>query len=273
MKIGYLGPEGTFTHQAALEYGKKHEKFELISFNSIPECLSGVEKNEIDFGVVPIENSIEGTVTFTIDSLIFDVNVVIEEEIILPIKHNLAARKGVKAEEIVKILSHPQALAQCRKKLDESFKDVERIQSASTAKAAHIVKDSNEPWAAICTEAAAKSLGLEILAENIQDENHNATRFLVVSKNGKREPVTEGKTTIVFGTHNKPGELYKILDIISIWDLNMTKIESRPRKDQLGAYVFYVDIESTKAEDIKDALKMIERKTIFFKNLGTYRTT
>lgn len=272
MKIGYLGPEGTFTHQAALKYTKDLKEFELIAFPIITDVLQAVENGEVDEGVVPFENSIEGTVTFTIDSLIFDVDVVIEAEIVIPIRHNLAAKKGCRAENLVKILSHPQALAQCRKYLDGKYRSVEKIQFASTAGAAKMVSVTEDAWGAICTTQAAEAFGLEILEEDIQDENQNKTRFLVVSKKYNANLVYEGKTSIVFSTEDKPGELYKILDIISIWDLNMTKIESRPMKNELGKYVFYVDMESKNAADIRDAIKMIERKTAFFKHLGTYHT-
>lgn len=272
MKIGYLGPEGTFTHQAALKYTKDFKNFELIAFPIITDVLQAVETGEVDEGVVPFENSIEGTVTFTIDSLIFDVDVVIEAEIVIPIRHNLVAKKGCRAEDLVKILSHPQALAQCRKYLDGKYRSVEKIQFGSTAGAAKMVSQTGEAWGAICTAEAANAFGLEILDEDIQDENQNKTRFLVVSKKHNAKPVYEGKTSIVFSTEDKPGELYKILDIISIWDLNMTKIESRPMKNELGKYVFYIDMESKNAADIRDAIKMIERKTAFFKHLGTYHT-
>ncbi|MGE4214724.1 MAG: prephenate dehydratase [Anaerotignaceae bacterium] len=272
MKIGYLGPEGTFTHQAALKYTNSCKNFELIGFPVITDVLQAVENGEVDEGVVPFENSIEGTVTFTIDSLIFDVDVVIEAEIIIPIRHNLVAKKSCVAEDLVKILSHPQALAQCRKYLERKFRSVEKIQFGSTAGAAKLISETSESWGAICTAEAAQAFGLEILDEDIQDENQNKTRFLVVSKKHNAKPVYEGKTSIVFSTEDKPGELYKILDIISIWDLNMTKIESRPMKNELGKYVFYVDMESGNAADIRDAIKMIERKTAFFKHLGTYHT-
>ena len=272
MKIGYLGPEGTFTHQAALKYTNSLNSFELVPFPVITDVLQAVETGEVDEGVVPFENSIEGTVTFTIDSLIFDVDVVIEAEIILPIRQNLVVKPGSKAEDLVKILSHPQALAQCRKHLEAKYKNIEKIQFGSTSGAAKVVSQTNEAWGAICTTEAATAFGLEILEEDIQDENQNKTRFLVVSKKRKLKPLLEGKTSVVFSTEDKPGELYKILDIISIWDLNMTKIESRPMKNELGKYVFYVDMESENAADIQDAIKMIERKTAFFKHLGTYRT-
>lgn len=272
LKIGYLGPEGTFSHQAARKYIRGREGAELVAFITIPDCLEAASKGQINFAVVPIENSIEGTVNFTIDSLIFDVDVTIIEDLVLPIKHNLVARKGVTAESITKIFSHPQALAQCRKKLDANHHGIERVQVTSTAESARTVLNSHECWAGICTKEAAEIFDLQILQEDLQDEMLNETRFLVVTGQKNIKTTLEGKTSIVFGTDDKPGELYKILDIIAIWDLNMTKIESRPMKNELGRYVFYIDMESNNAADIRDALKMIERKASFFKHLGTYTT-
>ena len=119
---------------------------------------------------------------------------------------------------------------------------------------------------------AAKLHGLEILASGIQDEEHNETRFIAVSRQKEEYHTYIGKTSIVFSTADKPGELYRILDIINIWDLNMTKIESRPMKNELGRYVFFIDLECENPDDMADALKMIKRKTTFFKHLGTYTT-
>ena len=272
MKIGYLGPKGTFSHKAAMEFAATKKEHELVAFNYIGDCLEAANTKDVNFAVVPFENSIEGTVTFTIDSLIFDVDVIIEQEIILPITHNLAVKNGTKKEDITKILSHPQALAQCKRYLDKNFYGIERIQVSSTAEAGKIVCQSNECLAAICMKEAAEDFGLTLLDEGIQDEVLNKTRFLVVSKDGPALQKNEGKTSIVFGTGHEPGSLYRILDILAIWDLNMSKIESRPRKNELGKYVFYIDMESSNAADIRDALKMIERKTSFFKHLGTYHT-
>lgn len=270
MKIGYLGPEGTFSQMAALKYAKYKGECELVPFSGIPVVLKAVEDGLIDECVVPFENSIEGTVNFTIDSLVFDVDLEMKSEIVLPISHNIAARRDCENIEPVKILSHPQSLAQCRKFLERNYKNADTVQVSSNSEAARIVSQSIEPWFCVTTEAAAEIYGLTILKKGIQDEKHNETRFVAV---GKGEGIIDGikeKTSIVFSTENKPGELYKILDIMSIWDLNMTKIESRPMKNQLGTYVFFVDLECHNAEDMKDALKMIKRKTTFFKHLGTY---
>lgn len=270
MKIGYLGPKGTFTEIAALYHSKGFENVEMIDFNSMADALMAVEAKLVDECVVPFENSIEGTVTNTIDTLIFDVNLYIKAELILPIEHNLFVKKDYNNEKIEKIISHPQALSQCRKFCSNNFKNVPLETVSSTSKAAETVSKSNEFIAGIGTSRAAELYGLKILEKSIQDEMNNETRFVVVSSEKSPKINSKDKTSIVFSTRNKPGELYRILDIISIWDLNMTKIESRPMKSQLGTYVFFVELETDNVSDLTDGLKMIERKTSFFKYLGSY---
>ncbi|HIW48144.1 MAG TPA: prephenate dehydratase [Firmicutes bacterium] len=272
MDIGYFGPAGTFTYQAAKKFAQYHQAKTLTAYPSIIEVLRAVEEGKVDRGIVPFENSTEGTVTFTVDALIFDVDVTIAADLVLPIRHSLAARPGTKKEEVTRILSHPQALAQCRKYLQANFPMADQVPFGSTAASAVEVAQKEEPWACICTEEAAELAGLTLLDQDVQDENGNETRFLVVAPKGSVLPEYEGRTSLAFGTGNRPGDLYKILDIIAIWDLNMTKIESRPRKDHLGKYVFFIDIESANAADLRDALKMIERKTMFFHYFGTYNT-
>ncbi len=272
MKIGYFGPAGTFTFQAAKKYGRYMGCEDLTPYRTILDVLHAVERGEIDRGIVPFENSTEGTVTFTIDALIFDVDITIAADMVLPIRHYLAVREGVKKEQLTRIISHPQALAQCHKHLEQHYAGIEALPFGSTSAAAKQVAEKEPFWGAICTKEAAELYGLTILEEDLQDEDDNETRFLIVAQKGKLLPEYEGRTSLAFGTDNKPGELYRILDIIAIWDLNMTKIESRPRKDHLGKYVFYIDMESENAADMRDALKMMERKTHFFKYFGTYHT-
>lgn len=273
MKIGYLGPQGTFSQMAADKYAQFlsdiHKENEVIPFSKIPDILKAVDSGEIDEGVVPFENSIEGTVNYTIDSLIFDVNLHIKKEIVIPICHNLMTRKECIGKKPEKIFSHPQSLGQCRKHLEEFYPDVETIQVSSNSEAAKIVSESKEIYFAISPKAAAEIYSLCIVEEGIQDKSHNETRFFVVTKEDT-STVKEGKTSVVFSLGSKPGELYRVLDILAIWDINMSKIESRPMKDQLGRYIFYIDLECNNIYDRRDALKMLERKTDFFKLLGTY---
>ena len=269
MKIGYLGPEGTFSQMAAVKYAKNAGVCDIVPFSKITDVLKAVENGDVDEGVVPFENSIEGTVNFTLDSLIFDVELFIKAEITVPIRHNLMTRAECVGKYPEKIFSHPQSLAQCRKYLEEHYGNVETIQVLSNSEAAKIVSESDKNYFAVSTESAAEIYGLSIVEKGIQDKSHNETRFFAVSK--QDTGITrKGKTSLVFSIDHKPGELYKALDILSIWDINLTKIESRPMKDHLGAYIFYIDLECDNINDRIDALKMLERKTNFFKLLGTY---
>lgn len=270
MKAGYFGPRGTFTHQAALEVFKEDE---IKPYDSIFQVLMAVEENEIEYGIVPIENSTEGTVNATVDALIFDLELYIQKLVILPIRQNLAVRPDTDVKALKTIYSHPHALAQCRHYLYENYRDVPAVAAASTAAAAKQVSESGDPIAAICPEVAAKVYGLEVAAAAIQDSEINFTEFIVVGKKSTEQPIANEnyKTTICFSTVHEPGSLYKLLDILSIWDVNMSRIVSRPMRGRPNEYVFYIDLEKADDyKDLRDALVMLERKTSFFKILGSY---
>ncbi len=273
MKLGYLGPKGTFSEQAALMYAERCENgCEFEMFFNITDVISAVGEGVIDRGIVPLENSIEGTVTSTMDTLIFDTELFIQYDLILKIDQNLMARPGTDIKDIKKIVSHPQGLAQCRKYI-RSIGVKETSDVSSTAEAAHIVSESSEPLAAIAPRRSAEVYGLEIIGKNIQDDDTNATRFVVISK--KMTDLRAGvKTSIAFtlDDDNSPGRLYKVLDILNIYEINMIKIESRPAKHKLGTYVFYIDLVAENEDDLKDAVRMIKRKVAFFKFLGSYST-
>jgi prephenate dehydratase len=269
MKIGYLGPKGTFCHEAMKVYTKNKTNISR-EYNSISDMLYAVQRRHVDEAVVPIENSLEGAVNVTLDILALEVDIMIKEELVLAIKQNLMAKKGVKPVDIKQIVSHPQAIGQCRKFISSNFPRAEIKLVYSTASGAQEVFQGDGSTAAIGSAVAADVYQLDMLYEGIQDENNNFTRFVVVSM--KDSPKTgEDKTSIVFSTEDRPGSLYRILDIFNLWDINMTKIESRPARKHLGSYMFFVDIEGHKEDqDVKDALKMIKRKTSFFKFLGSY---
>ena len=270
MNVGYLGPRGTFTEQAARIMAPDDN---IIPYHSFWEALEAVDKNELDEAIVPIENSIEGTVNATIDTLIFDVQLYIQELLILPIEQCLMAKKGMTIENIRTVYSHPHALPQCKNFFRESLAHAEGVATSSTAEGISIVAKSadGEPVAAIGAKTAAQLYGLEILAEGIQDNKSNFTQFIRVSKNPTETPYNNKKTTICFSTVDEPGSLYKLLDIFSIFDVNMSKIISRPMKDKPMEYVFIIDLQTRDNEkDVRDALTMIKRKTSFFKNLGSY---
>ncbi|HOP99570.1 MAG TPA: prephenate dehydratase [Acetivibrio clariflavus] len=270
LKIGFLGPKGTFSQEALLEYKKSEKDFVECAFNTFEEIINAVNNDEIDEGIVPIENSLEGAVNATLDTLATDVDLLIKAEVAIEVKQNLLVRKGTNIENIKYIISHPQPIGQCRKYLETNFNHAEIRFIYSTAEAARQVAECDFNMAAIGSLTAAKVYGLDIIAEGIQDSKNNYTRFVVVSKTAAAK-AKNNKTSIVFSTEDKPGSLYRILDIFNLWDINMTRIESRPAKDKLGNYIFFVDLKGhIEDDDVRDALTMVKRKTSFYKFLGSY---
>ena len=264
MKVAYLGPVGSYSYEAAKRFFDKDQ--ELIACDTIDDVFEAVEENEVEFGVVPVENSIEGSVSTTLDYLLKS-QVYIEKEIILKVEHYLCAREEKK--QILTIASHPQAFSQCHDYLRKNFKQAKLIQVSSTSYAARLCAEG-EVDGAICSPFAAEQNNLKILAGPINQDN-NYTRFFVITKSPNFKKGDKNKTSIIFSTYDKPGSLYKILAIFNLYDLNLTKIESRPAKTNLGEYVFFVDIEGfVDEEDVSDALKVVQRKSTFFKLLGSY---
>ena len=261
--ISFLGPKGTFTHEAANMIGD-----ELIPYCTIPAVLESVVSGESSFGIVPIENSIEGPVGITLDSLAHKYDLKIFNEIIIPINQNLIVNPGTSMEDIEDVYSHAQAISQC-----QEFISKHKIQphyAVSTASAAKsIIGDKTK--AAIGNVKAAELYDLEILEANIQDTDNNETRFVVVSKD-YHEPTGNDKTSIIFSIYeDKPGGLYKILGIFQKNNINLTKIESRPSKKGLGKYLFFVDFNGHLDSDlVKDILNEIDENTYFLKVLGSY---
>lgn len=284
IKIGFLGPKGTFSQEAVRYYlHTSHNSIDKLpndskdrlieqDYSSIKEIFISLQKGELTEGIVPTENSIEGAVNETLDLLASDINLYIKGEIIIPIKQNLLVKEGTRIDDIKYVLSHPQPVGQCGKFISRKLPHAEISLVYSTARAAEIVSNGEYGLkaAAIGSSIAANVYGLKILAENIQDNDNNYTRFVIIS-NKDSERTGKDKTSLVFSTENRPGSLYRILDIFNLWDINMTRIESRPSKKQLGEYIFFVDIEGHREEDdVKDALMMVKRKTSFFKLLGSY---
>lgn len=267
MELGYLGPSGTFTEQAAL---KLKDEYDLVAFNSIYDVAVNVSNGVVGAGIVPIENSTEGTVNTTVDSIIFDFDIYIKAKLRLPVVHNLIARN--KDVKVTRILSHPQAIAQCRGFLYKNFKEVEIYNTSSTAEAVRIVSESSEGWAAIGPENSAGIYNMSVIYNSINDYDDNITEFAVISKDNTWELVSGHASSIAFSTLNKPGQLYMLLDIFSIWDINMTRIISRPMRRKTGEYVFFADLEVSDVKDFNDAMTMVKRKTSFFKLLGCYPT-
>ncbi len=265
LKIAYLGPEATFTHLAALK--RFGSQVEYLPCESIADVFMQVEKGEADYGVVPIENSIEGAVTHTMDMLV-DSDLKISAQIIQPISHNLLSRERSKAK-IRRIYSIGQVFGQCRIWLQKNLPGVERLEVSSTTRAAQISAKERSS-AAIASGLAARVYGLNVLAKGIEDFTHNITRFLVV---GKSDVPATGKdrTSLVFSIKDKVGALHDMLMPFKRNRINLTKIESRPSKKKAWDYYFFVDLEGHQdLPRIKKAIRELEGKTKFLKVLGSY---
>jgi len=265
---GYLGPSGTFSHIAAMNFCTGEE---LKEYATIYSAIMAVEQGEIEACIVPIENSIEGSVNVTLDTIVNETNLHITGEYVLKICQNLVVKPGTKKEDIKLIISHPQAIGQCAKLLNNEFKSVKIEFSDSTAKAALSVFESGGTMAAITSESCAKLNSLEVLIPDCGDEANNATRFVRLEKNQSKTVSRSDKTSIAFTLQNRPGTLLEALSIFEQYKINMIKIESRPVKTKLGTYVFFVDIDGNiDNPNIYFALEGLRKKTTSFKMLGSY---
>lgn len=267
--LGYMGPAGTFSQQAAMEWSGGKE--ELREYLTIAAAVKAVDRGELERCIVPIENSSNGSVTMTLDTLAFGADVYITDEYVLGITQNLAVKKGASLSDIRVIVSHPQAIGQCAGMLERDFAGAELKTAESTARAAKIAAESDGHIAAIAPTAAIKLYGLETAIAACNDENNNFTRFVVLEKNPSRRVTAHDKTSIVFSTEHKPGSLYKAIGFLGREKINMLKIESRPMKHRPGEYVFFIDIEgNTDDAKIYFALDEVRRNSLFYKYLGSY---
>jgi prephenate dehydratase len=264
--IGVLGPEGTFSEQAAKRW-IGYSPSELRYFDDIDEVVSSVG-TATDLGVVPIEISLEGSIGLTLDALLrYPVTII--GEIILPIQHSLLANNRT----IHTIVSHPQAIAQCRRFLEENYRNVDIQMAASTAHAAKLAS-AQDGVAAIAPAETAAKYGLEIISANIQNADENYTRFIVLGTDADMPaPTGHDKTSIIVDLHkDRPGALYELLGEFASRDINLTKIESCPTKKALGDYLFYIDFQGhVHNELVSNAMKSIERIVAMLKVLGSYR--
>lgn len=262
--IAYLGPPTTYTHQAALS--KFGQSLRYVPCDKIEQVFEEVEKGNAQYGVVPIENSIEGGVTPTQDRLT-RTPLKITAELYLPIHHCLMVQPGCSAP--ARVCSNPQALGQCREWLAANLPNAELVPTRSTASAAERVKEDPQA-AAIASRLAAEEFGLEILHENIQDLSGNTTRFLVMGHD-YGPPSGHDKTSIFFGVRHKTGALFQSLEPLHRSGLNLTKIESRPSKQRAWEYTFFVDLEGHAAEPaVQAALDELAEHCIEFTILGSY---
>lgn len=268
-RVGYLGPAGSFSHEAASTL----PECETVACGSIPDLLAAVSDGFVDLGVVPLENAIEGTVSATIDGLVFDHDLIITGEIVIPIRLHLLARKGVGLDEIKEVRSYVHALAQCRNYLNSL--DVRVEQSTSTSQAAFEVAQSDEPLAAVASRMAGDIFGLVALVSDIEDHPGNATRFVVVGRDIIAPPTGHDRTTIVcFQDADRPGSLYGILGRFAAREINLTHLASRPTKRGLGDYCFVIEFEGHVADDlVADCLTDLQAHLARVKFLGSYPVT
>lgn len=270
--LAFLGPSGTNSEEAANYMANLMTKeFVLKPTQTIDEAIKAVYNGKIDYCLVPVENSIEGSVRITLDTLAHDVDLVVESELIWSV-HNHLLIKNPNAR-IHTIISHGQPLAQCREYLSKHYPEAKIRSVESTAKAAQICKDS-EGFAAIATKSAAKLYGLAIVDEDIQDIEDNFTRFILLKKKYKQEDSIYKQSQnmmIICQIDGRAGSLYELLGDFAKRKVNMTRIESRPARTGLGEYIFFIEIDaSAKKTDIDEALEAIKEKCLWLKNLGAF---
>ena len=271
MRIAYLGPPDTFTHMAALS--RFGQRADYLPSQSLDEVFRHVETGACDYGVVPVENSIEGAVTHTLD-LFRQTPVVICGEILLPVHHYLVAQR--KSSRITTIFSHPQAFGQCRQWLERHLPEAFRWETSSTTEAVtcltrRTVDVPTTQRAAITTGAAVKRHHLHVIAASIEDHRHNTTRFLVIGRDPQRASGRRQKTSVLFALKDRPGALHDALVPFKRQRINLTKIESRPSKQKAWAYYFFIDLEGHESEPrVARAVKGLSRHANFLKVLGSY---
>lgn len=272
-RIGFLGPEGTFTEQALLSQPDL-AALDLVALPSIPEVLASVEAGRVDLGFVAVENSIEGAVTVTVDNLAFETGLLIQREVVMGVQMNLLAPSGVGLADVQRVMSIPVATAQCRSFLRRELPGAVSLATSSTAEAAQLVAGDEHDGhtAAIAPSVAAKVYGLDVLATDIEDHPDNATRFVVVSRTGIPAPTGHDKTSVViFQRTDRPGSLLTILQEFAARSINLTKLESRPTKKGLGHYCFLVDLEGHIGDElVADCLRDLKSKVEDVKFLGSF---
>jgi chorismate mutase/prephenate dehydratase len=264
LRIGYLGPEGSFSHTAAmLKFGQSVEYEPLADIRSI---FDEVSKGHCDLGLVPIENTTGGGVIETLDALV-DTDVKVCAEVLMAIHHNLLANCPL--EKIKKIYSKPEVFAQCRNWLSATFKNTQTIPVASTAKAAQMAAEESDA-AAIGSVVAAEIYSLKVICENIEDITNNITRFLVISREDAK-PTGEDKTAILYSTAHKAGALADVLDVFKKYDINLTNIESRPSRKRQWEYYFFMDFVGHRIDKkVQDALEEARKHCLQLSILGSF---
>jgi len=274
MRIAYLGPAGTFTEDALGE-ALPDGGFEPLRTPTIHDAILAVENGEADRALVPIENSLEGSVRPTLDTLVFEAGgVTIAGEHDYRVRVHLIARDGTRAEDVEAVLSHPQPLSQCAGFLRERFAGVELRSVSSTAAAVRMVSESARPWAALGARAAASLYDCELLIEGVEDSDDNVTRFVWIAPEGTApEGGGPWKTSLVFSEvgADHPGALVECLSEFSARGINLTRIESRPLRQGLGRYMFFCDLEGRDSDsEVSEAIAALRTKAASVRILGSY---
>jgi prephenate dehydratase len=270
-RVGFLGPHGTFAEEALLTQPDLAAG-EAVPLRDVPQVISAVESGAVDLGIVPIENSIEGSITVTLDTLAFDTELLVQREVDLPVSLHLCVAPGTKLADITTVVSHPNPLGQTRMWMARNIPDATTVAANSTAEAAkQVARSKRKGMASIGTVQGAKYAGLEIIASEIEDHPENQTRFVIV---GYGVPAATGhdKTSVVcFQRQDRPGSLLAILQEFAARAINITKLESRPTKRDLGDYCFFIDFEGHLDDElVADCLRNLAAKQAKVKFLGSY---
>jgi prephenate dehydratase len=274
VRIAYLGPPGTFSEDA-LRAAIGEQEVEAIPSASVYDAIVAVREGAADRALVPFENSIEGAVTATLDTLAFDADgLTLIGEYDLPIRHCLIGREQTPLDRIEVVLSHPQASAQCARFIRENLPQAEVRAAPSTADAVRTVAETEAPWAALGAESAARRYGVAVLRQGVEDETDNITRFVWVGREGTT-PSGSGpwRTSLVFSElgEDHPGALVEALQVFSSRNVNLTRIESRPLRRGLGRYQFFLDIEGAAGDEpLASAIEDLRSKAETVRVLGSW---
>jgi prephenate dehydratase len=268
-KLGFLGPPGSFGEQAALRYDPNATR---VPFDNHAEVLKALVADQVERIILPVENSLEGSVMENIDGILREENLSISGEVVLPIEHFLIAAPGADLRSIKVVMSHPQALGQCRIFLDELEAEQPLTLEAAMSTAGAVEEAVRTPGTAgIGSRRAAELYNGHILAANIADVRNNKTRFVVLDQTDC-EPTGDDKTSVAFTTeHDRPGSLIEVLSELPKHGINLTRIESRPSRQELGVYVFLIDFQGHRTDaQVAEALEAVEEHSSYFRLLGSY---
>jgi prephenate dehydratase len=276
LRVAFLGPRGTFSEEALR--ASAPAAVEALPYPSVWDTVMAVQEGTVDRAVVPMENSLEGGVAATLDALATEADAVrIAGEVVLPVRHCVIAARELPLEAVTRVVSHPQATAQCARFLRERLPRAERVDVGSTAEAVRIVRDSSEPWAALGSRLSAELYGCRLLVDGVEDHPENLTRFVWLAPAPEAtvpEPrEAPAKTSIVFwgAGDERPGWLVSVLRELSDRDINLTRIESRPRRGRLGRYMFFADLEGAESEPrVREALAALSGRVESLRILGSY---